>query len=373
MAGTVTVYLGTLLPTLIARWSLTDAQAGALLTAQFAGSLAGSLSQGSIASRWGAHRSVAIGYLLMALGTAAVAGGGKSSVMAAFCCAGLGIGWSVPASNWLAAQYSPRSEQTRAINILNAAWCVGAVVGPVLLARGIAWIGFAPALLALSAVLAGAAAWTYLLTSVDVREAREASTASSRRRVRNLALGTAAMLFSYCGLESGISGWTPALAARELNLNNADAALALSAFWGSVLVIRVLVSFTRLSRWIGLRSLLACLTSTGVGVLLMTAPRNRIALGLGVMLAGLGCATVFPTIVSLFQIRAGAGSESWMGYVVAAGSLGSTTIPWLIGASSGWFGGLRWSMLVLVVASLAGVSAFLRVLRRPSAAPPAPS
>lgn len=363
LAGTMTTYLGTMLPTLVTRWSLTDAQSGELFTAQFAGAMAGSLSQGWIGSRWGAPRSVAIGYLLMAFGIAAVVWGGPPTVLAAMFCSGVGIGWAVPASNWLAARYSRGDDQVRAINVLNTAWCAGAVAGPALIARGLTWFGFEPTLLVLTAVLLCASATACLLTSVDAGTARPATTPTSRRRVRSLAFVAAGMLFLYVGFENGISGWTPTLAARELMLSNTDASLALSAFWGSVLVARALASFTKLSRWIGLPSLMAGLSSTALGIVLMTATHNRIALGVGVVLAGLGCSTIFPTIVSLFQIRGGAGSESWLGFIIASGSLGATIIPWWIGASSSRLGGLRWSMLAILVASVVAVAALVPSMR----------
>jgi fucose permease len=362
LAGTITTYLGTLLPILVARWSLSDAQAGQLFTAQFVGAMAGSLSQGWITGHWGAARCVAIGYLLMALGTAGIASGGLNAGLAAIFCAGVGIGWSVPGSNWLAAKYSS-DDPGRAINALNAAWCAGAVVGPALIARALLWIGLLPTLLVVSAILVivTIAAWT--LKDVEEPADLEASGGNSRRRVRNLAFVAAAVLFLYVGFETGISGWTPSLALRELKANQADAALAQTAFWAAVLVTRVTVSFTALSRWIGMRSLVAGLSSAAIGVVCMTTTHDRVVLGLGVILAGMGCATIFPTVVSLFQMRAGAGSETWLGFIIAAGSCGASLIPWLIGASSTWFGGLAWSMITILLAACAGMGLLLPAMR----------
>ena len=356
-------YLGTLLPTLVARWSLSDAQAGELFTAQFAGAMAGSLTQGWIVSRWGANRSVAAGYLLMALGTAVVALGGASTVMAALFCAGVGIGWAVPASNWLAARYARGDDQARAINILNAAWCAGAMAGPALISRSLVWFGFPATILTVTVLLLAVAAATAFLSNIDAVDGRVAPTPDSRRRVRSLALLAAAMLFSYVGLENGINGWTPSLALRELQLSAAEASLALPAFWGAILVTRLLASFSSLSRWLGMKSLVVGLALTAGGIVLMTAPQGRIALGIGVVMAGAGCSTIFPTIVSLFQMRAGAGSEQWMGFVIGAGSLGATTIPWLVGAASNRFGGLRWSMLAILLAAIAALAAMLPSMR----------
>lgn len=357
-------YLGTLLPLLTKRWALSDAQAGELFTAQFAGAMSGSLTQGFIAVRIGAHRCVPLGFALMAIGTAGVAfGDGLIVGMIALFLTGIGIGWAVPAENWLAGRYSPPEDQARAINVLNAWWCAGAVVGPALIARGLVAIRFEWTLGIVTLVVALIAVLSWGLTDAKDGELRQSSTADSRRRVRNLALIVSAMLFLYVGTETAISGWTPTLAARELGLSAADASLALSAFWASVLAARVLVSFTFLSRWVGMRSLVVGLSSAAAGVALMTLPRNRVGLAVGVVFAGMGCATIFPTIIALFQKRAGVGSESWVGIVIAAGSLGASTIPWVVGASASGLGGLRWSLLAILVAAITGIAAFLPTMR----------
>ncbi|HEY3743727.1 MAG TPA: MFS transporter [Bryobacteraceae bacterium] len=364
LAGTMMTYLGTLLPLLTTRWKLSDAQAGELFTAQFAGAMSGSLTQGFLAERIGAHRCVPLGFALMAIGTAGVAFGDGLIVGAiALFLTGIGIGWAVPAENWLAGRYSAPEDEARAINVLNAWWCVGAVVGPALIARGLAVMPFEWTLGIVTVVVAAIAVLSWGLTDAQDGELRLSSTADSRRRVRNLALIVSAMLFLYVGTETAFSGWTPTLAARELGLTAADASLAQSAFWASVLVARVLVSFTKLSRWVGMRSLVVGLSSMAAGVALMTVPRNRVGLALGVVLAGIGCATIFPTIIALFQKRAGAGSESWVGIVIAAGSLGASTIPWVVGASAGGLGGLRWSLLAILVVAIAGIAGLLPAMR----------
>jgi MFS transporter, FHS family, glucose/mannose:H+ symporter len=368
LAGTVTTFLGTLLPLLMARWSLNDAQGGRLFTAQFIGAMAGSLSQGWISSRWGANRCVAAGYLLTACGVAGMAWGDLFFGMGAILVAGIGIGWSVPASNWLAAQYAKEGEAPHAINVLNAAWCAGAMAGPALLARAAARVGLPAALLSLSAVLLAAfVAATLLGDGAAPIQGVALSDRLDRAHVRRLALVAAAILFLYVGIENGINGWTPSLAMRKLHLTNADASLAQSAFWIAVLSTRIAVSFSGLSRWVGPQSLVAGLCTILTGVVCMTATQSRTIAAAGVLLSGIGCSTIFPTVVSLFQSRAGEGGEAWIGFVIAMGSCGASVIPWLMGAAAslGALGGLSGSLLLVTAAGCAGMMSLLLLLRRP--------
>ena len=67
-----TTLLGPLLPLLAARWALSDAQAGALFTAQFAGQLTSTTLSTFITARLGERRTLAVGFVLVAVGVAAV-------------------------------------------------------------------------------------------------------------------------------------------------------------------------------------------------------------------------------------------------------------------------------------------------------------
>ena len=68
--GMVTVILGPLLPLLAAKWSLSDTQAGYLITAQFLGALVGTVASGLFLARLGFRLSMAAWQILMALGVA---------------------------------------------------------------------------------------------------------------------------------------------------------------------------------------------------------------------------------------------------------------------------------------------------------------
>lgn len=355
LAGTLTTYCGTLLPSLAARWTMSDAESGQLFTAQFIGAMAGALSQGAIAKRWGANRCVSMSYLLMACGNTGLAlGGSRWAGLGAVFFSGLGIGWSGPASNLLAARYADESNRNRAISMLNTAWCLGAVVGPVLIARMAPYFGLASVLGAVTLLLIAAAALTWGLSPAPSFESTGSGggNRTSSTSVRQAVTITSAMLFLYVGVECCISGWTPTLGVRALGMTPEDASLMLSAFWASVLAARFLSSFGAAARLLGVRSLMASLGTIAAGVILMTVPQTRWGISGGAVLAGVGCATVFPTLLALFQGRAGAKVDAWIGFVVAMGSCGASILPWLVGSVSDRVGGLRWSLLGIVVTAI---------------------
>src|SRR3954467_8766621 len=62
VTGIMTTFIGPLLPVLATRWSLTDAQAGELITAQFVGSMAGVALSGILTLRRGFKFPIALGF-----------------------------------------------------------------------------------------------------------------------------------------------------------------------------------------------------------------------------------------------------------------------------------------------------------------------
>ena len=73
VTGFVTTVLGPVLPWLTARWSLSDAAAGALFTIQFTGSIVAGALSGLVVARLGSSATLATGYGLMAAGLAGFA------------------------------------------------------------------------------------------------------------------------------------------------------------------------------------------------------------------------------------------------------------------------------------------------------------
>jgi len=132
--GIVTVLLGPALPTLSARWSMNDAQAGQFFTVQFLASLGGNVLSGMLVQRFGYRVVLLAGLLCMAMGAMGLPLSAYHWMgVAAVACYGVGLGLVIPTCNLLVAEVNP-TRRAAAVSLLNFSWSVGAVACPFLLA-----------------------------------------------------------------------------------------------------------------------------------------------------------------------------------------------------------------------------------------------
>ena len=134
VTGFVTTVLGPVLPWLTARWSLSDAAAGALFTIQFAGSIIAGALSGMIIARLGASTTLATGYALMAAGLVGLAFGDRLIGTSAMAIAGIGLGFVVPATNLMVARLTP-AHAAAALGAVNLCWGIGAATWPIIVGR----------------------------------------------------------------------------------------------------------------------------------------------------------------------------------------------------------------------------------------------
>ena len=135
--------LGPLLPALIQRWHIQDAQAGTLFTVSFTGQFCGA---------WFATRnlraSILYGSAITAAGCAAMAWVDFSLAHIALFCVGFGLGLGLTAGNVIAGTAVPAA-RARLIALLNVAWGLGAIACPVLVrmssSRGVQYFFLAAA------------------------------------------------------------------------------------------------------------------------------------------------------------------------------------------------------------------------------------
>src|SRR5581483_11739882 len=131
LAGIVMTFLGPMLPSLSARWSLNDTQAGSLIFAEFFSSLFGMLLSSLSVQRLGYRKTLIIGLALMPLGVAFLAWGPWLWGIACICVFGVGYGITTPAGNLRTAEINP-GRSASALSVINAVWGVGAMSSPFL-------------------------------------------------------------------------------------------------------------------------------------------------------------------------------------------------------------------------------------------------
>jgi fucose permease len=325
LAGIATTMVGPQLPRLESRWQIGDASAGLLFAALFLASVATGAIVGPLALRFGHWSLVRTGLMLSSLGTAMLAMSPWPQAVGAVAMIGCGLGLSVPAANLGVAG-------SRAVMLVNFAWSIGAVSGPLLLAF------LADAFLwSLSVALACASAGGFGVP------ARIPEAGGDRKPVMSKATARTAMfVFLYVGVESSLDGWLSSYASRNPDTRHLWAALP-SVFWMGILIGRFLASLALL-RLVPASLLGACLVVAFSGTCLLLGASQPWAILAATALTGLGLAPIFPLAVSSYSesVR----PEKSAGLIFSAGGLGGASIPALVGSVSEGIGGLRLAMAI---------------------------
>jgi FHS family glucose/mannose:H+ symporter-like MFS transporter len=336
--GMATTMLGPLVPSLQARWHLTDAQAGLLFTAQFLATVAASAAVGPLARRTGYGALITAGLVLVALGVAACGLGAWPLVLGAVAAYGCGLGIVIPAANMRVAASSAGSS-SRPVMVLNLCWSAGAVVAPACVAALGHWFLWILA----SSILAGA----LILAAVN-REGfvpAEIMRKATRRNLTGITAFASGMLFLYVGTETSLSGWVSSYAMRNAAEKGLWAVLP-SVFWGSLLTGRLTAPFA-LGRLRTRQYTIASLGIAFAGVVVLLMSRSSEGMVAASAISGYGMAPIFPAVVAQYADRAGSGGAA--GLVFSAGSLGGAAIPPLVGYVSTSQGSLRLGISMLLV------------------------
>jgi len=343
--GLVTVMLGPLLPTLIARWHIQDAQAGTLFTASFAGQLLGA---------WFATRNLRLsllsGAVLSAVGTAALAWTNFSGAHLAFFAAGLGIGAGLAAGNVVAGNST--SDRARALAIFNVSWSVGAIACPALIhLSGTSHPHLFFFVTATLVLLGGLLVATLpsSLTEHPPSSANPLQRSPLPLPAISLALFGLSMLL-YIGNENTLGGWLPSFAVRNSPAIQASTIALL--YWLSELISRLAMAailYRVVSETTLYRAGLALLLLTQVALIVLPHPAPSVVL-IATLLNGAALGPLYPLIIAFLLARTG--NHPGLGPLFASASLGGATLPWLTGLFSTHFGGLRFGLLVPVAGTI---------------------
>jgi FHS family Na+ dependent glucose MFS transporter 1 len=355
LTGVAVTLLGSALPALMRRFSLTDLQAGTLFTAQFLCSTLGATLSGRLVSRHGFKFILVGGFALIALGIGALAFLSWPSCLIAICCYGIGIGITIPACNLHVAATNPH-RRAGALNLLNFVWTAGAL----------AWAPFAATLSArpMSFLWLGlfVALFTVWLALTHLPEGKIEQNTSQPGVFRTIPLQvyvlTALVFFLYIGVENSWAGWSTSFAQR-LNPSNHLWIFAPSFFWGALLAGRALAPLLLKLVSEDLLLVLDLAVATAAGcALLMTS--NTILMFAALSLLGFALASVYPNLIAKMtrDLEANPGAT---GYMFASSSTGGAIIPWVVGAVSTSFGSIRAGLSIAIAAST--VMLILQALR----------
>lgn len=307
---------------------------GLLLASGGIGYLVASTGYGRLHSRLGAGPSLALGSTLMTVGLLGYAFAGVWGVMVGSAIL-MGSGGGIVDSGINA--HAALEFDVRGINLVHAAYGVGATLGPLAMTASVTfggnwrggYVGFAVAQLAVAVLV-----WRSRQRWVSRVEEHGGAPTRSRRMTRLLLV---AVFLVYSGAEVATGQWSFTLLSEGRGMSAAEAGWWVAAYWGGLTAGRFL--FGGIGHRVNPSRLLdgSVLVALAGLVFLWADPWGAGHLGLPV--AGLGFAAVFPTMVALTPARIGRDrSTGMMGYQLAAANLGVSTIPWAVGLVAGAYG-----------------------------------
>jgi fucose permease len=360
LIGVLQALYGPSIPALRAEFGLSPSAAGLGLSAHFAGGVAGVLLFDRRYGRTSNRRILATSYLLMAAGAAgfALAPNWPLALTAALL-AGVGFGGIDYGLNQLfAVGFGNRS--TAMLNILNAHFGIGAILGPALIGAVGAehyptlFLAFALANLPLLLCLRGIRAHT---PHPPPHDAHPTTPRAPLQRSLTTVLAVFVTLYVlHVGIEAGVGGWEPTHL-ESVGYAAGTAATATSVYWLMMTVGRFLVAPIALRFSPQAIITVSCAGMTAC-LLLAAVPNLAPYAYAGV---GLFIAPIFPTGLPWLNRttpharRAGA-------LVIAASMLGGVTAGPALGKAIEW-SGVRTVPILLATASAACLAATLWLIR----------
>ncbi|WP_406199707.1 MFS transporter [Streptomyces europaeiscabiei] len=369
LIGVLQSLYGPAIPAFRDEFGLSPSAAGLGLSAHFVGGVAGVLLFDRLYGRLGNRRILGTSYLLMALGAAGFAlAPNWPAGLAAALLAGLGFGGIDYGLNQLfAVGFGHRS--TAMLNILNAHFGVGAILGPALIAAVGAehypalFLAFAAANLPLLLCLRG-------VRDQVPQPAAEGTAAQAGGSALSRSLGSVLAVFVtlyvlHVGIEAGVGGWEPTHL-ETVGYGAGAAATATSVYWLMMTVGRFLVAPLALRHPPRTIITVSCAGMT-VCLLLASVPRLAPYAYAGV---GLFIAPIFPT--GLPWLHAAAPRARRAGaLVIAASMLGGVAAGPALGKAIEW-SGVRAVPLLLSAVSALCLLATLWLIRATRSNAPSP-
>jgi fucose permease len=347
--GIVISFIGPLLPVFSAKWGLDDARAGYFLLVQFLASFVGVLLSSRVIAAKGFKPAITLGLALLGIGFALLSAPTFHLALAASGIYGLGYGFNTPGTNlWVSESYGER--RASALNIVNLAWGVGAIVSSPLAKFTIRTSTVNSLLLVIGATCIVLAA---ILLRMKFGQPHHQADASETLPASNTnGLGVAALLgtlfFVYVGTEVGTSSWSPMHAQRAAQWITNNWALTPMFFFAGLLGGRGAAAAILL-RLKEVTVAVSGLLIAAAGELIFITAHSPAALFGGAFCAGLGLSSLYPIWVAWLSKWFGERARKVGGVMFALAALGSASMPWLVGVVSKYYQSLRIGLLVPLV------------------------
>lgn len=352
--------LGAAWPTMSVEFAVPISYAGIISIIISLGTILSSLLSDRVTRRFGPGKVTAISVAMTAVALAGFAFSGNFWLMCLWAIPyGLGAGGVDAAlNNYVALHYASRH-----MSWLHCMWGLGASTGPYImgfaLTRNLGWSGgyWIIALLQIflsAAILLSLPLWK----KQPVAESEEApSKPKSMKQIFTIpgAKEVVIAFFCYCGLEQTAGLWASSYLVLKDGLDPEYAASLASLFYIGITAGRAVSGFLTYkfndTNMIRLGEVVLA-----VGVVVMLLPFGYLATMVGLILVGLGCAPIYPSVIHSTPEHFGAeNSQALVGVQMASAYVGCLLLPPLFGLvanhiSAGWLPGYLAAIFVLMVA-----------------------
>ena len=356
LLGLGAAIVGPALPAFRTQYRLSDTTSSLLVSAFWAGSVVGVITGGALLSRWPPRYLLSTGFALMAAGALAVAGA-PSAVLVGVGLGLYGLGFGVldiGINLTVARAYA--SGSGAALIAVNASYGIGAIVGPLIVARSPGDAG--PPFLVFAA---GAGVLVLLTLTVRAAAIPTSPRVPTDSRIVWLLVGFALLLVTYVATETGASAWETTHLLGTTSMSAAAAARANSLFWVGLTLGRFLGAPLAL-RYSAPTLVFASLTLGGLSFVLATWTGAAVA---AYALVGFFLAPMFPTVIAWMARAVPSGQGATLVFALALA--GPVVVSPLLGASADHLGAgsIPVALAVLTAITLGTAVSLARRLKVP--------
>jgi fucose permease len=337
---TVTIF-GATVPTIIRQFDWSYLATGIVLSASAVGYFVSSFVSGFLIQRLGPKKVVIIGLLLQVVGLGLFGSNGSVifNLLATFL-VGMGHGGTEVVTNFCVVRME-KPGQSRLMNLMHAAFPVGAILGPVFVAwlvgTGQVWqLVFRSMSVTTLLFAVGFSFLNFQVVKYDDEEGGD------RPRLGKL-LGHPLLIFLfltiflYVGSEIGVSSWISEYYVKVFGSSPSSAAYMVSIFWGGILIGRLVTSL--LYHGVRQAELLLALSCVAFGSLLVSIMLgDPIIAGAAFFVSGLGYSVIYPVDMAIVGERFKKGQSVALGFVSTGGGIGSFSFPFIMAAIANAFG-----------------------------------
>ncbi|HET9798734.1 MAG TPA: MFS transporter [Gemmatimonadaceae bacterium] len=347
--GIVLTTLGAVLPSVIERFGIDTAAAGALFLLMTFGILLGSLVFGPIVDRNGYKGMLLVATALIVVGLEGIAFAPSLGwLRVAVALIGFGGGIINGGTNALVADVSADG-RTAGLSLLGVFFGVGAVGVPFVLGSLLGLFSYSAIISAVGAFVLVPLLVTALTPFPAPKQAQGFPLAAAAGLLRDpVLLLMGCMLFLESGMEITVGGWTTTFFEQELGIADQRALVYLSLYWLGMMLGRLALG-SALRRVPPTRVLFGCIAIGFVGALMLIFTRDPSLAALGVFLIGLGFAAAFPVVLGFVGDRYAELSGTAFSIVMVMALTGGMILPWLTGVLGATYG-LRGSFAIVPVA-----------------------